>query len=71
MLDVSVVVRGVEGTLYEHQLTNFAEHLSSLLGASDPAPVFWPMAKEIGVQFQITEERLGELLQPVESSEAA
>jgi hypothetical protein len=29
------------------------------------------MAKEIGVQFQITEERLGELLQPVESSEAA
>lgn len=71
MLDVAVVVRGVEGTLYEHQLMNFAEHLRNLLGASDPAPVFWPMAKEIGVQFQITEERLGEFLQPVQSSEAA
>ena len=71
MLDVTVVVRGVERTLNEHQLLNFADHLSILLGASDPAPVFWPLAEEIGVQFQITEEKLGELLQPVESSQAA
>lgn len=70
MLDVAVVVRGVDA-LDEHQLQNLADHLASLLGAMDAAPVFWPLAEEIGVQFQITEEKLGELLQPVESSQAA
>lgn len=71
MLDVTVIVRGIEGTLDELALQNFADQLGSVLGAQDPAPVFWPTAQEIGVQFQITEEQLGELLQPVESSEAA
>lgn len=70
LLNVAVVVEGVTA-LDEGQLANLSDNLRGLLGALDPAPVFWPGAKEVGVHFQITEETFGRLLQPVESSRAA
>jgi hypothetical protein len=68
--DVQVVIQGV-GSASADQLEGFAERLRTLLGALDPAIVFWPRDNELGAQFQLEEEVLDQLLQPVESSLAA
>lgn len=70
MFDVQVVVRGVSSA-DEDQLEGFTERLRSVLGVEDPAVVFWPQDKELGACFQIKEEVLAELLQPLATSEAA
>lgn len=63
MLDVQVAVRGVSSA-DENQLEALQLKLAALFGAEDPAVIFWPRESELGVQFQIKEEVLGELLKP-------
>lgn len=69
MLDVQIVVRRVSST-DEDQLAALQDRLECL-GAEDAAVIFFPNDKELGMQFQIKEEVLGELLQPVATSAAA
>lgn len=62
MLEIQVVVRGIDSAEVE-ELEALAENLRAL-GAGDPAVVFWPRNDEIGMQFQLTEEVFGQLLEP-------
>lgn len=63
MLDVQIAVRGVSSA-DENQLEALQLKLAALFGAHDPAVIFWPQENELGAQFQIKEEVLGELLEP-------
>lgn len=63
MLDVQVAIRGVSST-DEDQLEALQQKLAALYGAQDVAIIFWPQETELGMQFQIEEEVLGQLLEP-------
>jgi len=69
LYEVTVTVRGV-GSADEDQLEGLAERLRGFVG-DDAAVIFWPQDQELGACFQIKEEVLEQLLQPVESSLAA
>jgi hypothetical protein len=69
LLEVSVTVRSV-GSADEDQLEGLTERLRGLVG-DEAAVIFWPQDQELGACFQIKEEVLDQLLQPVESCNAA
>ena len=62
VLEVQVVIRGVLSAETE-ELEALTENLR-ILGADDPAVVFWPRNDEIGMQFQLKECVFGQLLEP-------
>lgn len=63
MFDVQVAVRGVSSA-DENQLEALQLKLAAIFGIEDPAVIFWPKDNELGVQFQMKEEVLGQLLEP-------
>ena len=70
MYEVQVVVRGLDSA-NEDQLEGLSDRITHLLGAIDPAVIYWPKDKELGACFQIEEEVIEQLLQSGESSLAA
>lgn len=63
LVDVQLSVRGgrpLDETLLEQLQLKLAEHT----GVHDPAVVYWPQDNELGIQFQVEEEILGQLLEP-------
>ena len=70
MYDVQIAVRGV-GSANADQLEALQMKLTALFGAQDPAVAFWPQENELGAQFQIEEEVIGQLLEPEAGSLAA
>lgn len=62
MLEVQVVVRGINSASAD-ELEALTDNLRTM-GAGEPAVVFWPRNDEIGMQFQLTEEVFGQLLEP-------
>lgn len=70
MYEVQVVIRGVEGATAD-ELEALQINMESVFGAIDPAVVLYPRESELGMQFEIKEEVLGRLLQPVATRAAA
>ena len=69
MYDVTITVRSV-GSADEDQLEALQANITQY-GGIDPAVIHWPRDGELGIQFQIEEEMLAGLLQPVVAVAAA
>ena len=70
LYDVQVAIRGVHSA-DETQLAAIQERLEAQYGAKDIAVIYWPTDTELGMQFQIREEVLERLFEPVVASAAA